>query len=177
MKHLEKKNSKAHVRIADRLLLDPNDPSNDQKISNEASRVCVLPTLMLLLVLINECKYGILGLPYGRRTLVVATPKQGKDGSRDWLMDQVALFIADLTGDLADSVKLIPSFSSCISSYFSFCLSFPACYERGVTRKLKNTVFCPPTVPPLCSLRCPLLKGINTHMSESQVSMLKLTEN
>ena len=30
--------------------------------------------------------------------------RQGKDGLQDWLMDQLARFIADLTGDFADSV-------------------------------------------------------------------------
>ena len=36
--------------------------------------------------------------------LSLSHQKQGKDGLQDWLMDQVARFIADLTGDFADSV-------------------------------------------------------------------------
>ena len=33
--------------------------------------------------------------------------RQGKEGLQDWLMDQVARFIADLTSDFADSVELL----------------------------------------------------------------------
>ena len=33
--------------------------------------------------------------------------RQGKDGLHDWLMDQVARLIADLTSDFADSVELL----------------------------------------------------------------------
>ena len=119
-------------------------------------------------VLIAECKYAwhtnfTLRLTH---LLSLPRPKQVKDGLQDWLMDQVSLFVADLTGDFVDSFELLGSsvdlfFFLYIKLFFILSFFF-ALYERGVTRRLKNTVSCPPTVPPLCSLRCSLLKGINT---------------
>ena len=51
--------------------------------------------------------------------------RQGKEGLQDWLMDQVARFIADLTSDLADSVELLfrPVYLVSFNFVFLFGLS------------------------------------------------------